>query len=62
MEKRCERCGKVFVCTSDVNCWCSTTFVAPKVLIYISEFYEDCICKSCIVEISMSILPQVSFK
>jgi len=51
MEKTCERCGKSLVCIGDVNCWCMTVFVPPKVSCYISDNYSDCICNDCINEI-----------
>ncbi|MBP1676829.1 MAG: Cysteine-rich [Bacteroidetes bacterium] len=56
MEKRCARCEKMFVCTGDVNCWCSTTFVAPKVSNYISDLYDDCICEDCIKELTKKMI------
>jgi len=59
MEKRCERCGKMFICTGDVNCWCSVTFVAPKVGNYISEHFDDCICKNCIDELTKKIISDI---
>jgi hypothetical protein len=56
MEKHCERCGKSFVCTGHIDCWCMTTFIAPKVSNYISGLYTDCICKDCIEEIKGIVL------
>jgi hypothetical protein len=52
MEKICERCGKTFLCTLDINCWCMTVFINPKVEEYISNQFQDCICQNCIQEIT----------
>lgn len=52
MEKVCERCGKSFSCTHDINCWCMTVPLTMKVKDYISGLYDDCLCETCIQEIN----------
>lgn len=47
----CPKCGKLFTCTGDVNCWCMEIKIPGKVKDYISARFEGCLCKECILKL-----------
>lgn len=54
MEKTCQRCGNSFECRNDdiLNCECATVPLSAQARRYMDERYTDCLCTSCLHEIS----------
>jgi hypothetical protein len=46
--KRCPRCGSLFRCEKEKDCWCEQVPVHRARMIEILEQYNDCICPDCL--------------
>ncbi|MFA6950392.1 MAG: cysteine-rich CWC family protein [Lentimicrobiaceae bacterium] len=47
----CARCGELFTCTSDMNCWCITFIMPDRVREYVTSHFEGCVCRKCLDEL-----------
>ncbi|QZE15595.1 cysteine-rich CWC family protein [Halosquirtibacter laminarini] len=49
MQKRCPRCHETFECCHDKieSCWCSKVKIDKVTYHYISNNFNDCLCKKC---------------
>jgi hypothetical protein len=48
VEKKCSRCGEVFLCKQEVGCWCANMRVDSAVLAQLRERFADCLCEACL--------------
>ncbi len=49
--KECPRCGRLLVCTGNIDCWCFEITIPETTRDYIAGFYEGCLCPECINEL-----------
>jgi hypothetical protein len=50
VEKKCPRCGQVFGCVVQDNCWCDENInLSRETLKLIRLNYLDCLCKECLL-------------
>lgn len=47
--KNCSRCDCEMECTGSNDCWC---FTLPYIRLDITESYNDCLCKQCLIELT----------
>lgn len=47
----CPRCGKLFTCSEDMNCWCITYIMPDRVREYVASHFEGCVCRDCLDEL-----------
>ncbi|MGE4586826.1 MAG: cysteine-rich CWC family protein [Mangrovibacterium sp.] len=50
--RSCPRCGKLFRCTANSDCWCLSVQLSARVQDYIAARYEGCLCKNCLLELT----------
>ncbi len=48
MEKKCPKCGNLFSCEADNDCWCESFQIHKKEMLAITENYNDCLCPDCL--------------
>lgn len=48
MKKKCEKCGRVFICSHSIKCWCTKLKVSEPIGKELKKKYSDCLCKSCL--------------
>jgi len=58
--RECPRCGQLFPCTGDLNCWCMDVEIPGYVQEYLSRYYEKCLCRKCLDELK-EVLKEKSF-
>ena len=53
MDKKCQRCGSMFICTPEdiTNCACSKASPSRELKYFLSKTEYDCLCNSCISEL-----------
>ncbi len=49
--KTCERCQQDFICGL-FGCWCGELPITDEQYVEISERYHECLCSSCLAELS----------
>ncbi|AXR67294.1 cysteine-rich CWC family protein [Leptospira mayottensis] len=55
VQKPCQRCGKIFGCGAAINsCECFSVNLSPEILKQLRTNYGDCICVSCLKDLSES--------
>jgi hypothetical protein len=47
-EKKCPKCGQVFVCSASARCWCYEIDIPVENLEYIELEYDSCLCPDCL--------------
>ncbi|MBK7029591.1 MAG: cysteine-rich CWC family protein [Bacteroidales bacterium] len=47
-EKKCPRCGKLFVCSASARCWCYEFDIPVDQLEIIERDYNSCVCPDCL--------------
>ncbi|TSA18589.1 MAG: hypothetical protein D4R72_01770 [Nitrosopumilales archaeon] len=53
LQKKCFRCKRTFNCEENVNtCWCKDLKITPEVLNSIKIECNDCLCESCLSQLS----------
>lgn len=54
MKKKCPRCSGSFTCREDRNdlCNCAHIYLEPGTKDYVKDFFESCLCPSCLKEVS----------
>jgi Cysteine-rich CWC len=50
IEKKCPKCGKLFACYDEQDCWCEKTRIHKKKMLEILQKYNDCLCPECLKE------------
>jgi hypothetical protein len=58
--RECPRCGELFSCTGDLNCWCLDIEIPEYVREYISRYYEGCLCLKCLNELKKTLKQEPS--
>ncbi len=53
--KSCSRCGKSFICTGHTNCPCLEIVIPEKLLDFIADNYDNCLCPECIGHLKMEL-------
>ncbi|MEO6668721.1 MAG: cysteine-rich CWC family protein [Ferruginibacter sp.] len=53
-EKICARCGNAFVCKAGdiINCQCHGISCTNEAIEFVSERYDDCLCRGCLVSLN----------
>ncbi|WP_420888081.1 cysteine-rich CWC family protein [Candidatus Nitronereus thalassa] len=52
--KACERCGQTFSCGPVYSCWCYERILADGKREMVSSQFQDCLCQTCLDQISQS--------
>jgi hypothetical protein len=51
---KCSKCGAVFSCNPQGNCWCGNLQLSKEQLKTLKLKYKDCLCENCISIITKS--------
>jgi hypothetical protein len=51
--KQCSRCDKNFICTGNSNCPCLDIQIPEKLLDYIADHFDGCLCPDCIEQLKI---------
>jgi hypothetical protein len=51
-EKTCPKCKQTFVCQHSEKCWCISIKLSEQQRKQLSEIYDNCLCKKCLLEFS----------
>jgi hypothetical protein len=49
-EKKCPKCGKLFACYGEKDCWCEKVRIHKREMTEILQKYNDCLCPECLKE------------
>jgi hypothetical protein len=59
MQKACSKCQTNFECKNDAaGCWCEEVVLAPEQLNYLKNYYNNCLCPSCLKALEKEILKE----
>ncbi|MGM0647304.1 MAG: cysteine-rich CWC family protein [Bacteroidota bacterium] len=47
-EKKCPRCGKLFICECSPRCWCTKYTISSSVRDSLEAQFADCLCEDCL--------------
>lgn len=47
-EKKCPKCGKLFCCCDEHDCWCEKYTILKKEMYVLMNTYHDCLCEECL--------------
>lgn len=46
--KKCPKCGVMFACNTEGDCWCHSYQIMDKDFVQLWQQYTDCLCPTCL--------------